>query len=58
MMFLGLFTLLVLPLFLFVSAQMILHGENDHTARLIGGILLYGMAAITVAAGLLYIFTH
>ncbi|MEO5627606.1 MAG: hypothetical protein ABIQ89_01830 [Candidatus Saccharimonadales bacterium] len=51
MMFLGLFTLVVLPLFLVVSAKVIKGGENDHMGRNIAAMILYVCAAVNVITG-------
>jgi len=55
MMYLGLFTLVVLPLFLIVSARVIKGGENDHVGRNIAAIILYVSAGATVITGIFLI---
>ncbi len=57
MLFLGMFSLVVLPLFLFVSAQMIRNGEfGKSTAGKAMEFILYGCAVISVLFSLLIIF--
>lgn len=55
MMYFGLFTLIVLPLFLAVSAKVIKGGENDHMGRNIAAIILYACAAVNVITGIVLI---
>jgi hypothetical protein len=54
MMFMGLLTIVVLPLFLLVSARMIATGEHaGELGTRIGVGILYVFTAITVASGFL-----
>lgn len=55
-LYLGLFTLVVLPLFLVISARMIYKGEGDTVGRKIGAIILYGCAGATVLTGFAIIY--
>jgi hypothetical protein len=55
-LYLGLFTLVVLPLFLVISARMIYKGEGDTVGRKIGAIILYGCAGATVLTGIAIIY--
>lgn len=51
-MYLGLFTLVVLPLFLFISGST-LHKTHPHSAGYeFAAIVMYGLAALTITAGL------
>ena len=52
MMFLGLFTLVVLPLFLIVSGRMLEQGHKDSSGRKIAAVILYIFAALAVIGGI------
>ncbi len=56
-LFMGMLTLVVLPLFLVVSARMIYKGEGDTVGRKIGAIILYGCAIATVVTGAALIYS-
>jgi hypothetical protein len=56
-LFMGMFSLVVLPLFLVVSARMIYKGAGDTVGRKIGAIILYGCALATMLTGVALIYT-
>jgi hypothetical protein len=56
-LFMGLFSLVVLPLFLVISARMVYKGAGDTVARKIGAIILYGCAVATLITGIALIYT-